>query len=153
MRKLIWLMLLPSAWSNAVEKNVTLTPITTPIITASQLVEVIKITPIAHWGGQTGKIGSGDRGYICNQDNLNGFWKKWEIAKLKPKIDFNKELAVYYLGSGGPHLMNLSLDESGNLVAEYVESPTVSLQPNYLIFTVLRHGIKSLNGIPVMCSE
>jgi Na+/H+ antiporter NhaD/arsenite permease-like protein len=31
MRKLIWLMLLVSGWSSAAEKNVTLTPIMTPI--------------------------------------------------------------------------------------------------------------------------
>jgi len=34
MRKLIWLMLLASAWSSAAEKNVTLTPIITTAMIA-----------------------------------------------------------------------------------------------------------------------
>lgn len=123
------------------------------ILAGPQLAEAGKIAPIARWGGQTGKIGSSGSGYMCSQDDLEEFWKKWEIAKPKPKIDFNRELAVFYLGSGGPHLMNLSLEDSGNLAAEYVQTPTVSRQPNYLIFTVPRYGVKSLNGIPVTCSE
>lgn len=123
------------------------------ILAGPQLAEAGKIAPIARWGGQAGKVGSGSSGYMCSQDDLKDFWKKWEIAKLKPKIDFNRVLAVFYLGSGGPHLMNLSLEEGGNLVAEYVQTPTVSRQPNYLIFTVPRYGVKSINGIPVTCSE
>jgi hypothetical protein len=123
------------------------------ILAGPQLAEAGKIAPIARWGGQAGKVGSGDSGYICNQYNLKEFWQKWEIAKPTPQIDFNRELAVFYLGSGGPHLMNLSLEESGNLVAEYVQTPTASRQPNYLIFTVPRYGVKSLNGIPIMCSD
>ncbi len=125
----------------------------TTILAGPQLAEAGTIAPIARWGGQAGKVGSGHSGYMCSQDDLNEFWKKWEIAKPKPKIDFKRELAVFYMGYGGPHLMNLSLEESGNLVAEYVESPTVSRQPNYLIFTVPRYGVKELNGIPVTCSE
>jgi hypothetical protein len=123
------------------------------IMAAPLHAESVKITPIARWAGQTGKIGSGDSGYICNKDRLNEFWNRWAIAKPKPHIDFSTDLAVFYMGSGGPHLMDLSLEEAGNLLAVYVQTPTASRYPNYLIFTVSRHGIKSLNGMPVICAE
>jgi hypothetical protein len=112
-----------------------------------------RITPSARWAGQTGKIGDGDSGYLCNQQSLSEFWRSREIGNPKPDIDFSHELAVFYLGSGGLHLMELSVEEGGNLVAVYVQAPTVSRYPNYLIFTVPRDGIKSINGVPVSCAE
>lgn len=112
-----------------------------------------RIAPTARWAGQTGNVGGGDSGYICSQETLDTFWDSREIGNPKPDIDFSRELAVFYLGSGGLHLMELSLEEGGNLVAVYVQAPTVSRYPNYLIFTVPRDGIKSLNGIPVTCPE
>ena len=124
---------------------------TVAILAGAQLAQAGKIVPIARWAGQAGKVGSGNSGYLCTQDDLKEFWKKWEIAKPMPKMTFGRELAVFYMGSGGPHLMNLVLEESGNLVAEYVQTPTVSRHPNYLVFTVPREGIKRINGAPVTC--
>lgn len=123
------------------------------IFSGAQLAEAGELAPIARWGGQAGKVGDGSSGYMCSQDDLNEFWEKWEIAKPKPTIDFDRELAIFYMGSGGPHLMSLSLEESGNLVAVYVQLPIASRHPNYLIYTVPRLGIKSINGDPVLCSE
>lgn len=117
------------------------------------LAEAGEITPIARWGGQVGKIGGGGSGYFCSQVDLDAFWSKWDISRPKPEVEFDRQLAVFYMGSGGPHLMRLLFEEGGNLVAEFVEAPTFSRQPNYLIFTVARQEIRSLNGTPVTCPE
>lgn len=65
-----------------------------------QLAEAHTIAPLARWGGQTGKVGSGGSGYFCNQDDLRAFWKEWKIAQREPDINFDRELAVFYMGSG-----------------------------------------------------
>jgi len=112
-----------------------------------------EISPMARWAGQVGKVGSGGSGHFCSPDELQAFWHDWQIAQPKPDIDFARQLAVFHMGSGGPHLMSLRREEGGNLVAEFVQTPTASRYPNYLIVTVPRDGISSLNGIPLACSE
>lgn len=135
------------------EWGATLVACALALVAAAPLAKAAEISPIARWAGQVGKVGSGDSGYFCSPDALQAFWRNWQIAQPQPDVDFARQLAIFHMGSGGPHLMSLRREEGGDLVAEFVQTPTASRYPNYLIVTVPRDGIISLNGTPLACPE
>ena len=121
-----------------------------------------KIAPVHQWAGQVGtttaittsKQPEGPAaattnewgGCLLSEEELDKFLRHWEITNAMPKINFQEDLALFYLGHGGPVLMRLAVEDEGNLVTDYVQTPTWSLALNYLITSVSRAGIKSVNG-------
>lgn len=104
-----------------------------------------KVTPGRNWTGQVGRLSVCGE-CIQNETDLKRFWYYWAIREPMPKIDFKEEFAIVSMGHGGPHLMEMTLDGAGNLETKYVQTPTWSPHLNYLITSVKRKGIRSVNG-------
>lgn len=101
------------------------------------------------WTGQIKKQGAESKNYLASEKDLGDLWTHWEIRSPPPSIDFRKDFAVVYTGHGGLVLMELTLEKDGNLVAKFVQAPTMSYWPQYLIVAVKRAAVRSINGKPL----
>ena len=106
-----------------------------------------KITPIKMFEGQTRKRGTDDLSrYLLSDMQLQEFWKNWAIEDPRPSVNFKDQFVLFYLSNGGPHLLELNLEDNGNLKAVFVSTPIWGPLLNYLIVIINRTGIKSVNG-------
>ena len=107
------------------------------------------VTPSGQWAGQVGAKIAGCAETLLSEEALKDLWLDAEIKGPMPTIDFRKEFALCYMGHGGPALMRLAIEPGGNLVPQYVQKPTWSERLNYLITSVKREGVRSVNGRPI----
>ncbi|HET7712385.1 MAG TPA: hypothetical protein VFL80_10690 [Thermoanaerobaculia bacterium] len=119
------------------------------LLTSTHAAEKKKVASVRSWSGQVGTVPSRCGECLLNEADLKRFWYYWAIPAPMPKIDFKEEFAIFFMGHGGPHLMEMTLDGDGNLETKYVQTPTWSPRLNYLITTVKRRGIRSVNGQPL----
>ena len=106
------------------------------------------ISPIRQWTGHVDASLGGCADLLTEAD-LKRIWRDARLATPMPAIDFRRELALCTMGHGGPVLMRLVVEGNGNLVPHYVQKPTWSPHLNYLITSVKREGIRSVNGKPI----
>jgi hypothetical protein len=82
---------------------------------------------------------------IVSEKTLEKVWKSWKVGAKMPKIDFTKEIVI--LGTTSGSLLNLSarLDDKGNL--QIIGFGTADFGPGfrYVIATVPRDGVKTVN--------
>ena len=110
-------------------------------------VEGRTITPSRQWTGHVDpSLGCAE---FLTEADLKKLWRDARLEAPMPAIDFRKELALCTMGHGGPVLMRLVVEGNGNLVPQYVQKPTWSPHLNYLITSVKREGIRSVNGKPI----
>ena len=108
------------------------------------------ILPVKRGSGQAGTETAACGESLQSTAELEKCWRDSKIAAPLPAIDFAIEIALVYMGHGGPHLMRLTLEEDGNLVPHYVQTPTWSARMNYLVTSVRRQDVKSVNGKPLV---
>ncbi len=84
---------------------------------------------------------------ITSEKGLEAVWKAWKVKGDMPKIDFSKEIvvAVYSVGSK-LNMAGVNLDDKGNLTV--VGFGTRDIRPGfrYVLGTVSRDGVKTVNG-------
>ena len=105
-----------------------------------------RVIPVESWSGQAGTETAACGESLQSTAELEKCWRDSKIAAPLPAIDFASEIALVYMGHGGPHLMRLTLEENGNLVPHYVQTPTWSARMNYLVTSVKRQDVRSVNG-------
>lgn len=88
--------------------------------------------------------------YIVNSKDLEKLWKTWDIKEKLPEIDFSKELLLIETTRGSRLNLKATLDEKGNLQA--LGLATRDLRPGfrYVMITVSKTGVKSINGKEIM---
>lgn len=88
--------------------------------------------------------------FITNSKDLEKLWKYWDIKEKLPEIDFSKELLLIETTRGSRLNLKATLDEKGNIQA--LGLATRDLRPGfrYVMITVSKTGVKSINGKAIM---
>lgn len=88
--------------------------------------------------------------FITNSKDLEKLWKTWDIKEKLPEIDFSKELLLIETTRGSRLNLKATLDEKGNIQA--LGLATRDLRPGfrYVMITVSKTGVKSINGKAIM---
>jgi hypothetical protein len=83
---------------------------------------------------------------IVEATALETLWNAWKIQGKVPAVDFKKELIIITTTSGSKLRLSASFDDKGNL--EVLGMATRDLRPGfrYVIATVSRTGVKTVNG-------
>ncbi len=84
--------------------------------------------------------------YIAVAEELEKLWNNWKIPGKKPKVNFSKEIVVVITSRGSGLGLMASLDEKGDLTVNGLG--TMDFRPGfrYVIATVSREGVKTVNG-------
>jgi hypothetical protein len=83
---------------------------------------------------------------ISDAKALEKLWNAWRIEGKVPSVDFKKQLIILTTTSGSKLRLSASLDDKGNLAV--LGLSTMDLRPGvrYVIATVSREGVKTVNG-------
>ncbi len=84
--------------------------------------------------------------YVTDAMALEKLWKKWGVEGKVPEVDFKKEIVIVATTTGGRLTLSARLDDKGNL--ELLGLATRDFRPGfrYVIATVSREGVKTVNG-------
>jgi hypothetical protein len=108
-----------------------------------------KLTPTKEWSGSVADEGARKEAPDCitSRKGLEKLWKAWKVAGKVPEVDFKKDLVVVVTGGGSKlRLAGVTLDEKGDL--RVFGMGTLDLAPGfrYVLASVSREGVKSVNG-------
>jgi hypothetical protein len=123
------------------------------------LTAVMLITPLAYadkkpvkptreWKGSVGDEALWKEAppYITTAEALEKLWNAWKIGDKRPDVDFSKEIVVLSTTRGSKARLFASLDEKGNLVVGGMATRDFVPGFRYVIATVSRAGVKTVNG-------
>ena len=84
--------------------------------------------------------------FIANSKDLEKLWKAWDIKEKLPEVDFAKEIILIATTRGSRLNLKATLDEKGNL--QLLGIATRDLRPGfrYVIISVNKAGIKTIEG-------
>jgi hypothetical protein len=77
---------------------------------------------------------------------LEKLWKKWGLEGKVPEVDFQKEIVIVGTTVGSRLSLSAQLDEKGNLQVLGVATRDFGPGFRYVLATVKREGVKSVNG-------
>jgi hypothetical protein len=83
---------------------------------------------------------------LADGKSLEKLWKAWQIEEKVPAVDFKKERIIITTTSGSKLRLSASIDDKGNLEALGMATRDVRPGFRYVIATVSRDGIKTVNG-------
>ena len=84
--------------------------------------------------------------YITTAEELEKLWKDWKIAGKKPRVNFSKEIVVVVTSRGSGLSLVATLDEKGDLAVYGLGTMDIRPGFRYVIATVSREGLKTVNG-------
>ena len=87
-----------------------------------------------------------ENGVITNAKDFEKLVKAWKVAEKVPEVNFDKEIVLVATTDGSRLTLNASLDEKGDLKA--LGLGTRDLRPGfrYVIISVPKEGVKTVNG-------
>lgn len=99
------------------------------------------------WRGSVLDIRAPQPGCITSAKGLDAIWKAWNVKGEVPMVDFSKEIvvAIYSMGSI-LNVAEVSLDDKGNLIVLGVATRDIRAGFRYVLATVSRDGVKTVNG-------
>ena len=83
---------------------------------------------------------------ITTAKDLEKLWKDWKIAGKKPRVNFSKEIVVVVTSRGSGLSLVATLDEKGDLAVYGLGRMDIRPGFRYVIATVSRTGVKTVNG-------
>jgi hypothetical protein len=83
---------------------------------------------------------------IVDAKALEKLWKAWKTQGKVPAVDFKKELVIITTTSGSKLRLSASLDDKGNLEVLGMATKDLRSGFRYVIATVSREGVKTVNG-------
>ncbi len=88
-------------------------------------------------------------GVIANATDFAKLINAWKVAEKVPEVNFDKEVVLVETTVGSLLNLNASLDDNGDLKA--VGFGTADFGPGfrYVIITVPKEGVKTINGKPI----
>ena len=111
--------------------------------------KAVKLTQ--QWKGSVADeaLQKGAPDFLADQKALEKLWKEWKIEHKLPKLDFRKELVILVTTKGSRLNLSAQLDDKGNL--QVLGEQTADLRPGfrYVLATVPREGIKTVNKKPL----
>jgi hypothetical protein len=118
------------------------------LLTSTAFAEKTKVKTTKEWKGSVAdeKLLKDAPTCIADAKGLENLWKAWKIEDKMPEVDFTKEIVVITTTSGSKVNLFANLDDKGNL--EVGGLGTRDLVPGfrYVIGTVPREGVKTVNG-------
>jgi hypothetical protein len=90
--------------------------------------------------------------YIADTKSLEKLWKKWGIEGKVPQVDFKKELVILSTTVGSKLSLSAKLDK-GNLQVLGLATRDIGPGFRYVIATVSREGVKTVNGKEIKEAE
>jgi hypothetical protein len=91
--------------------------------------------------------------YVADPKSLEKLWKKWDLGDKVPEVDFKKEIVLISTTSGSRLTLSAKLDDKGNLEAVGMATRDFADGFRYVIATVSRKGVKTVNGKEVKDAE
>jgi hypothetical protein len=101
------------------------------------------------WSGSVADeaLQKGAPGVIASAKDLEALWKSWKIDGKQPEVDFSKEMVVITTSAGTKLKLAAVLDDAtGNLQVLGVGTRDLAPGFRYVIGTVSREGVKTVNG-------
>jgi hypothetical protein len=83
---------------------------------------------------------------VTDAKSLEKLWKAWKIEDKVPEVDFTKEIVVIATTSGSKLNLFANLDDKGNLDVGGLGTRDLVEGFRYVIATVPREGVKTVNG-------
>ena len=87
-----------------------------------------------------------ESGVITNAKDFEKLWTAWKLGDKVAKVDFDKELVIVSTTVGSKLSVTPKLDDKGDLKA--IAVATRDLRPGfrYVVISVPREGVKTVNG-------
>ena len=118
------------------------------LFTADALAQKKAVKPIKEWTGSVEDESQEKDAPACitSAKGLEKLWKAWKIADKVPEVDFTKEIVILGTTRGSKLRLGAALDKKGNLMVGGLG--TLDLAPGfrYVIATVSKEGVKTVNG-------
>jgi hypothetical protein len=106
------------------------------------------VKAVKEWSGsvEDEKLAQDAPAYVTDAKALGKLWKDWKVEGKVPEVDFKKEIVVVTTTRGSKLRLVANLDDKGDL--EVLGLATRDLAPGfrYVIATVSREGVKTING-------
>ncbi|MGH9842426.1 MAG: YbaY family lipoprotein [Blastocatellia bacterium] len=83
---------------------------------------------------------------ITTAEELEKLWTNWKVAGKKPRVNFSKDIVVLTTSRGSGLSLVTTLDENGDLAVSGLGTMDVLPGFRYVIATVSRQGVKTVNG-------
>ena len=87
-----------------------------------------------------------ENGVITNAKDFEKLVKVWKVAEKVPEVNFDKEIVLVAKTEGSRLRLNASLDEKGDLKALGLATRDLLPGFRYVIISVPRKGVKTVNG-------
>lgn len=88
-------------------------------------------------------------GVITNAKDFEKLVKAWKVAEKVPEVNFEKEIVLVGTTEGSKLKLSAEVDDKGDLKA--VGVATSDLRPGfrYVIISLPKEGVKTINGKPL----
>jgi hypothetical protein len=105
----------------------------------------VKIT--MEWKGTVADVSlqKGAPEVLATPEALEKLWKDWKLAGDPPKIDFDKEIVLVETTFGTKLSVSAQLDDKGDLKVLALASSDFGDGFHYLLASVSREGVKTVN--------
>jgi hypothetical protein len=87
-----------------------------------------------------------ENGVITSAKDFEKLVKAWKVAEKVPEVNFDKEIVLVAKTEGSVLKLNPSLDEKGDLKALGFASRDFVPGFRYVIISVPKEGVKTVNG-------
>lgn len=107
-------------------------------------------TALREWSGSVAddSLRPGEGGWLLirTAEELAGIWRAWGRREEPPEVDFTTELVVAQTAKGSVLRSSYRLREDGDLEVLGIATPDYLPGFRYLIATLSRQGVTSVNG-------
>ena len=87
-----------------------------------------------------------DNGVVTNAKDFAKLVKAWKVAEKAPEVNFDKEIVLVARTAGSKLTLKASLDEKGDLKALGLATRDLRKGFRYVIISVPKEGVKTVNG-------
>jgi hypothetical protein len=120
------------------------------VATCGAAADPTPIQPTNRWMGSNRDETAGKEmpanGVITTAKEFEKLIKAWNVAEKAPEVDFENEIVLVATTRGGRLSLNASLEENGNLKALAIATRDLRPGFRYVILSVPKKGIKTVNG-------
>ena len=87
-----------------------------------------------------------ENGVITNARDFAKLVKAWKVAEEAPEVNFDREIVLVAKTAGSKLTLKASLDEKGDLKALGLATRDLRNGFRYVIISVPKEGVKTVNG-------
>lgn len=91
--------------------------------------------------------------YITTPEGLDELWRNWNIPDQKPEVNFAENIVVVVTSRGSVLSLIATLDEAGDMAVHGLGTMDLGPGFRYVIATVSRAGVKTVNGNELLASN